>query len=178
MDPLATYDDLSARDIPSTSRTDADLASASAAVREAAGSPISQVTATARALGGCGQWLHLPGPVVAVTAVTIDDETVTDSTTFPHALFRRCGWGDVGSVVTVTGTFGLAVVPADIVSLVCDMVAMASAGDLVDPRVSQESIDDYRVTYRDDAGVSVFELPKRTRDALYARFSGGVAVTW
>ncbi len=36
MEPLATYDDLSARDIPSTSRTDADLASASAAVREAA----------------------------------------------------------------------------------------------------------------------------------------------
>ena len=52
MEPLATYDDLSARDIPLTSRTDADLASASAAVREAAGSPISQVTATARALGG------------------------------------------------------------------------------------------------------------------------------
>ncbi len=177
MEPLATYDDLSARDIPSTSRTDADLASASAAVREAAGSPISQVTATARALGGRGQWLHLPGPVVAVTAVTIDGETVTDSTAFPHALFRRCGWGEVGSVVTVTGTFGLAEVPADIVSLVCDMVAMAS-GDIVDPRVSQETIDDYRVTYRDDAGASVFELPKRTRDALFARFSGGVAVTW
>lgn len=177
MEPLATYDDLSARDIPSTSRTDADLASASAAVREAAGSPISQVTATARALGGCGQWLHLPGPVVAVTAVTIDGETVTDSTAFPHALFRRCGWGEVGSVVTVTGTFGLAEVPADIVSLVCDMVEMAAGGGPSDPRAASESIDDYSITYRQDGGVSVFELPDRTRTSLRARFGGGVVVT-
>ena len=178
MEPLATLDDLSSRGLDlQSSRIEADLAAASAAVREAAGSPISQVTGTVRALGGPHQWLRLPGPVSAVTAVTIDGDAITEWTAFPIGLFRACGWGNVGSVVTVAATFGSATVPADIVALVCDMVQMASAGDLVDPRVSQEGIDDYRVTFRDDAQVSVFELPERTKTTLRTRFGDGAVVT-
>lgn len=177
MDPLAQAGDFVLRGIDSDRWNDAALAAVSAAVREAAGSPIVATTATVTVMGGTAPWLNLPGPVSAVTAVTIDGEAVdaTTYTAFPHALYRAAGWGDFPSLVVVTATFGLAATPDDIVQLVVDLTVMASAGG-ADPTIESEQIDDYRVTYREGV-VSAVDLPERTRLMLARRFGGGVTVT-
>lgn len=194
--PLATATDLSARgiDVSDSARTAALLEAASAAVREAAGSPIVGESATISVAGNAGQWLTIPvSPVRSVTAVAIDETTVGDWRLIEGRLWRLLGWQSrllldgqsvaAPSIVTVTLTYGLDAVPADIVDLVCSLVAggVARAAQSYDPNrsLAYERIDDYQRGFRqgDDEIVSPLELPERTRAWLRQRFGGGAYVT-
>ncbi|MDA2805708.1 hypothetical protein [Nocardiopsis suaedae] len=164
------------------------LASASAAVREAAGAPISQTTSTITLEGRTGAWLRLPAPpVVAVSQVLLDGEEVTDYRVRTTDLWRRTGWQTVceePSQVEVTYTHGLDPVPADIVDLVCRIAAQTLVAyrsglggeGLAARDVRSERIGDYSVTYGDDGGVTELELSDRLRRRLAARFGGGAVV--
>jgi hypothetical protein len=187
---LATVADLTARgiDTTDTAKVSAFLAAASAAVRDAAGVPITRTTFTATIAGRLDEWLPLPGqPVTEVADVLIDDAAVADWKLVGGQLWRCRGWQChhwAPSAVTLTITGGLATVPADIVDLVCALVGMSlaraeggeysSRGDLI-----QQRIDDYSEGYESSAGTRTagpLELPELTRQRLRARFGGGVAV--
>lgn len=181
--PLATPADLEARNIDATEPlASAMLAAASAEVRAAAGSPISQTTSTVRLTGWWyDQFLKLPGPpVVSVDKVEIDGDEVDDWRLSRDRLWRASGWGcDYGpSEVVVTYTHGFTAVPADIVDLVCSLagagIAAAQEGYASHAGVVTERIDDYSVTYAQgaEAVATVMELPERTRNRLRARFGG------
>lgn len=183
---LATTADLTARGMDATD-ADAFLASASAAIRDAAGVPITRGTFTVKLTGFPDRPLRLPAqPIVSVDSVEIDGTAVTDWKLVSGRLWRRCGWArchDEPSTITVTQTCGLTEVPADIVDLACSLVGLArkmaasgeyaSRGDLVGVR-----IDDYGENYsqaiRQLAGP--LELPDGTRARLRARFGGGATV--
>jgi hypothetical protein len=190
--PLATTDDLDARTITWDDQTLAEtyLGVASAAVRAAAGVPISRVTSTVSLYGDGGQWLRLPGPpIISVASVVLDGETLVEGTDWALVdgfLFRPCGWevcGPLPKPALVTQTHGLAQVPADVVDLVCRMTASAlvlagqeadGSGLAVD-RIVSERLGDYAVTYDKAAGATEMELAEVTRDRLRARFGGGAA---
>lgn len=191
---LATVADLVARGV--TVADDEEplvenyLATASAAIRDAAGVPISETTSTVILAGGRGQLLRLPAPpVTAVTSVQVDGEDV-DDWALKRALggiWRACGWQTTPgepTEVTVVYTHGLPVVPDDLVDLTCRIAAATlvayrssdggeglAAGD-----VRAERIGDYSVTYGDDGRLTEVELPDYLRDRLAARFGGGAAV--
>lgn len=190
---LATVADLQGRKIDVTEMSWKEfLPAAQAAVRDAAGVPITRETFTVDIPGRCEEWLPLPGqPVVSVSNVLLDGTAVTDWKLVGGQLWRRCGWlADPYEPcnVTVTVTGGLLEVPADVVDLVCGMVGMAMAnateggyasrGDVTQ---SQLSIDDYSEGKSYDSSAQgrtagPLELPDATRDRLRARFGGGVAV--
>lgn len=185
--PLATVADLALRgvDTTNTAQADALLAAASEAVRDAAGSTISTTTSTVTLMPNSGHWLDAPGAVSEVASVSIDGAAVTDFRVIGGRIWREAGWltGGWHAPVTITYTHGLADVPADIVDLVCSLVAgamRAAEDDAYDSHrdLTYESIDDYRRGFQqgDDALTSPFELPQRTREWLRARFGGGVAV--
>ncbi|MGW7598120.1 hypothetical protein [Streptomyces antimycoticus] len=190
LDPLATVADLEARGLtvePSeTQIVGVYLEVASAAVRDAAGSPISQTASTITLEGGPDQRLRLPGPpVTAVSTVEVDGEPVTDWRLRSSALWRACGWsGCEPSEVEVTYTHGLPTVPADIVDLVCRIAAAALVAyraedggtGLAAQDVRAERIGDYSVTYGDGGRITEMELPDYLRARLRARFGGGVAL--
>jgi hypothetical protein len=188
---LASASDLSDRDVESTSLLETMLGVASSIVRSAAGSPILETTSTLSMWiqdDGDTEYLSLPGqPVTNVASVAIEGEDVTDFRLVYGRLWMGrwrpvfCG---VPLEVLLTLTHGLSEVPADIVQLVCDLAILGAAAapdGAHDPNVLMESIDDYRVTFA-PAGESVasaMELPRMTRQALKARFGGGVGmVTW
>lgn len=187
---LAASSDLSTRGVvvTNTALVAVMLAVASAVVREAAGSPILQATSAVTVWAtDADQYLDLPGkPVTAVASVTLNGTALaTDSYRLVNSrLWRRCGWMSCGEPLPVTATLthGFAVVPADIVNLVCDVaeagIKMANSGGVHDPRILVESVDDYSVTFAQGAGAvaSVMELPALTRYALRKRFGGGVGV--
>ena len=186
--PLATVADLAARgvDTTDTARVEALLDAASSAIREAAGSTISAVTADVTIPGTSQPWLWLPGYAPRdVVDVFVDDDPVSDWRAVSGRLWRACGWqADCGpSNVSLTYTQGLDEVPADIVDLCCSLVAagMAAAEEGYDPRRSMayERIDDYQYGLRQgDAEVlSPIDLPPRVRASLASRFGAGVAVT-
>lgn len=185
--PLASADDLMARGLPSepASLLGVLLESVSAAVREAAGVPISAVSATLTMAGTHEQFLQLPvSPVVAVDSVAIEGVPVTGWKVRDGRLWRASGWAGQSKDVEVTLTYGYAKVPADIVQLVCSFVGagMISAqdGDLVRDRgLAYTSIDDFREGYRtgDSEIVDVTELPDRVKNSLRARFSGSAHVS-
>lgn len=186
LDPLATTADLQDRGIDTDDDTlvGALLDSASAAVREAAGSPISQITSTIVVDGGRQSWLDFPVPLTAVTEVQINSVDVEGWKLRRGRLWRGSGWyAGYGNDIAVTGTFGYEEVPADIVDLVCSLVAagLALAVDGYNPKrgLTSMSIDDYREGYSqgDDEIISPFDLPERTRVWLRQRFGGGVYVT-
>lgn len=189
--PLATVADLTARgltiDPAETAIVGVYLEVASAAVRDAAGAPITQTTSTITLEGEPDQRLRLPGPpVTAVSAVEVDGQPVTDWRLRSSALWRAAGWspGCDPSEVTVTYTHGLPVVPADIVDLVCRIAAAALVAyraedggtGLAAQDVRAERIGDYSVTYGDDGRITEMELPDYLRKRLAARFGGGAAV--
>ena len=192
LDPLATVADLEARGL--TVEADEEtivgtfLAEASAAVREAAGVPISQTISTIALEGpDDSQWLTLPGPpIVSVSAVEIDGAPVTDWKLRSHRLWRATGWspGCEPSEVTVTQLHGLAEVPADLVGLVCRIAAAVLVHYRAQPDgeglaakdVRAERIGDYSVTYGDSGRITDIELPEYLREQLAARFGGGVSV--
>lgn len=194
---LATTSDLTARGITFTSPAEDTkvakfLAEASAAVRDAAGVPISEVTSEVDVLGGTGQWLALPGPpVTEVSTVAVDGSAVSDHRLIQDRLWRRCGWQSTcdPSVVTVTMTHGFAEVPEDIIGMVCVLVAGAlrasrstSDGSSIAPPPSDVvalGIDDYRVQFTQDfegRNLTLFDIPERVKESLRARFGGGVGV--
>lgn len=164
------------------------LGVASAAVRDAAGVPISQITSTVTVEGVRSQWLRLPGPpITAVASVTLDGVVITDWRLRSSILWRELGWSPdtEPSTVTVTYTHGLPELPADIVDLVCRLATAAlvalrsgAAGEglAATGTIRQESLGDYSVTYGADGRVSEMELPDHLRERLAARFGGGVAV--
>ncbi|MEV6174883.1 hypothetical protein AB0L99_42595 [Streptomyces sp. NPDC051954] len=191
LDPLATQSDLEARglavDASETAMVAVYLDVASTAVREAAGSPISETTSTITLEGEPGQWLTLPGlPVSAVSSVTVDGEAVTDWRLRSHRLWRACGWspGCGPSEVEVVQTHGLDPVPSDIVDLVCRITATALAdyradadgGGLAAADIRSERIGDYSVTYGDAGLITTMELPDYLRERLAARFGGGAVL--
>ncbi|MEU0245175.1 hypothetical protein ABZ192_12720 [Streptomyces sp. NPDC006235] len=186
LDPLATIADLTARGVTvepaETTAVNTYLSVASAHVRAAARSPISQTTGTVE-LEGRGGRLLLPGqPVTAVSAVAVDGVAVSDYKLRSGALTRPCGF-PVGSEVDVTYTHGLPEVPADIVDLVCRMAGQALVKFRESPETAladkpkiQERIGDYSVTYGYSVTYSDMELPRYLRDSLAARFGGGAAL--
>ena len=186
---LATTADLSARKIKVTDAAlvASVLDSASAAVRDAAGVAITRQSTTINLTGSPEKWLPIPlAPVRGVSAVSIDGETVTDYRLRDGRMWRLAGWGNwyEPSDVQVTVDHGVDVVPADIVDLVCTLVAagvVAATEGAYDPRrgISSERVDDYQVSFTrgPDEVVGVMVLPERTRAWLRQRFGGGVYVS-
>jgi hypothetical protein len=186
--PLAAVADLTARgiDTSNTDRIDALLDAASASVRDAAGSAISRATSTVTLWTEASRRIELPArPVVSVASVTLDGVTVTDYKLRGSALWRDCYWQmprDTPGEVVVTFTHGYATVPADVVDLVCSLVAAGNAAteDGYDPKrgMSYERIDDYQygMTTGADEVVSPMELPERTRAWLRSRFGASSTV--
>ncbi|MFF1321442.1 hypothetical protein ACFVZZ_18750 [Streptomyces chartreusis] len=191
LDPLATAEDLEARGF-TVDPSEATLATtylriASAAVREAAGVPISRTTSTFTLEGTRGQRLRLPGlPIVSVDAVSIDGVAVTDYRLRSEQLWRAGGWtGYEPSEVEVTQTHGLLEVPEDIVDLVCRMAASGIVAARSEDggtalatakEVTSERLGDWSVTYGADGRITEMDLPQYWRDRLMARFGGGVTV--
>lgn len=159
------------------------LDAASSALRDAAGAPISPFTGTVTTDAPGGTKISLPKPVRAVTAVTVDGHAVNDYRNLGDGLWRRCGWGDDHAPVTVTGTFGTAEVPPDIVEL-CVNLAVAwlehrSTGGGSTAGLQSVRLDDAAETYTDEAAGQITPLfiPAVTRQWLQARFGlGGVVV--
>lgn len=192
LDPLATAADLAARgltvDASETAIVAVYLDVASAAVREAAGSPISETTSTITLEGEPGQWLTLPGlPITAVATVELDGVAVTDWRLRSHRLWRAAGWTacDGPSEVEVTQTHGLPTAPVDIIDLVCRMVAAAlvayrseegGAGLAADKVLTSERLGDWAVTYGNDGRITEMDLPQYLRERLAARFGGGMGL--
>lgn len=187
--PLATIADLAARGVTvasaETAFVNVSLETASSIVRDAASSPISQTTSTVNLYGDRNSRLPLPGPPVqSASSALIDGVAVTGWQLRSGDLIRAAGWqlGCVASEVTVTYVHGLAVVPADIVDLVCRMAGQAlvkfrdNPDALGSKPVVQERIGDYSVTYAYELTYSDMELPKYLRARLAARFGGGARV--
>ena len=176
--PLASTADLAARGIVDGD-LDTALAVASEAIRDAAGVPISSVTATITTPAPTsGHVLSLPSPVTAVTSVAVDGVTVSDYQNLGNGLWRRCGWSCEPVPVTVTATFGVTEVPADIVDLTCSLAKawldhQAAGGGSV-AGLTSVRIDDAAETYSDEAAgqVSPVFLPRATREWLASRFGG------
>ncbi|QFR00721.1 hypothetical protein F9278_36190 [Streptomyces phaeolivaceus] len=192
LDPLATVADLQARGLTVAPEEEAlagtFLEEASAAVREAAGVPISETTSTVTLEAPDNSpWLTLPGPPIqSVSAVTIDGWTVTDYKLRSHQLWRPGGWqlGSEPSEVQLTQLHGLPTVPADLVGLVCRIAAAVLVHHRAQPDgeglaakdIRSERIGDYAVSYGDSGRITDIELPEYLREQLAARFGGGVAV--
>lgn len=158
---------------------------ASAAIRDAAGGPISAFTGTVSTVAPGGNKVGLPAPVTDVTEVTLDGDVVaaTDYRNLGDGLWRRCGWGCDHAPITVEATFGLPEVPADIVDL-CVQLAVAwllhrTAGGGSTAGLKSVKLDDAAESYTDEAAgqVSPVFIPDSTRRWLAARFGGsGVTV--
>lgn len=198
--PLATTDDLAARNIVVPAGVDADsvLDAVSDAIRDAAGVSITQATSTVAlpVSDRTMQYLALPGaPVVSVSTVTIGGVAVTDYVKVGNDLYRACGWTtqpnqpwftSTPGEVTVIYTHGYPSVPADIVDLACSFASLvftASEGNYgLQSRTQAERVGDYEIAFdRPAAGVGVkspspVDIPVGTRAWLRNRFSGSAAV--
>lgn len=186
LDPLATTADLTARKIPTTDTATiaALLRAASDSIRDAAGGPISQFAGTIEFEGDCQAWLTFPLPIASIDTITINGTTVDGWKVRGGRLWRGRGWNaGYGNDFAITGTFGLAEVPEDIVDLTCSLVAagLAAIEDGYDPKrgLMSLAIDDFREGYAkgDDEIINPMQLPERTREWLRLRFGGGTYVT-
>lgn len=177
--PLITAADLTVRGIDTSDAgtTAADIASASDAIRDAAGCAITRQTSTVTFTAEASRRIELPArPVVSVDQVLLDGVLVTDWTLVGGSLWREDGWGTPGNVpsaLTVTFTYGWSDLPADIVDLACSLVAGAQRerADGAHRGIAYERVDDYQVGFvQTDERVTAFELPDRTRAMLRRRF--------
>jgi hypothetical protein len=182
---LAVTADLAARgiDTTDTAKVTAFLAAASAEVRNAIGSAITQGTYTVD-LGVSGaSRIRLPvTPVTAVASVLQDGLPVTDWKLIDGQLWRKCGWASshCPAVATVTFTGGYASVPADLIDLVCSLVGLALAiaagggystrGDLTGVRVDDYSEQYIATAVRESA---VLALTPATRERLRNLYGPG-----
>lgn len=182
---LASLADLTARGVDTTTApatVATMLGVASSLVRQAAGSPVAQHTATVTFHATeYGEWLELPvKPVTAVASVSLDNVVVTGWKLVNGDLWRREGWYTHEPVeVDVTLTCGLPEVPAHIVQLVCDLAILGTktaAEGAIDPRVVAERIDDYSVTFAkgSETVASAMTIPPMTRHSLRAQFGRGM----
>ena len=181
--PLAAVADLPSawQSHPDASRA---LLVASAAIRDAAGSAISEQTATVTLNAPRGTLLSLPSPVTAVSAVSVDGIALDaeDYEVLPNGLWRAGGWGYAPVPVSVAFTFGLDAVPDDVVDLACQLAVAwlnhNDAGGGSTAGLTSARIDDAAETYSDESAgqVSPVYLPEVTRNWLAARFGGGALV--
>lgn len=198
LDALATAADLTDRNIAIPDGIDPDtiLAAASDAIRDAAGCPISETTSTiALVITDCSAWIDLPaGPVTDIASLVIDGTTIVPSVLTNGSW--SSGWRKVGdslllvnvrniivpAIATITYTHGLAVVPADIVDLVCGIAAMAFSQDGDYGAAGRERsvrLGDYSETRAVPDGAdspSPVAIPDSVRERLRARFGTSVAV--
>lgn len=196
--PLAQTADLVAKgvDVSNTPLVAVMLDVASAVIRDAAKSSISEETSTVKVIAPHGKWLTLPGPVTAVSAVLLDGVADTDWKFIAGRLWRPWGWDYLYThlrpfrptvwepvELTITYTHGYAIVPADIVNLCVDLVKLGiqEAGQKAQPAgvlSVSTTIDDYtkRIQWSENAR-SVMELPDLTKQWLATRFGNGVYVT-
>lgn len=187
MTALATLQDLRKYGIDVTDNTVALslLDSVSAAVRDAAGCPITAGEWTVDIPGEQSRKLDLPCRAVrSVSKVLIDGKTVDDWRLLGSALYREEPWspfGRIPSVVTVTFTGGWNPIPADIVRLVCSYVAaglhqLADGGPGAHSGIAYERLDDAQVGYtHDGTQIDATELPEATRRSLRNRFGANVS---
>lgn len=181
---LATADDLADRNITVPAGFDPDviLASATDAVRDAAGCPISVATSTVALVVDDWCEIDLPaGPVASVASVVVDGSPVTGWRKVGDTLYMPRRWTSCLPVeVTVTYTHGLTVVPKDIVDLVCGAAAIAMSGEYGEHgRLASIKLGDFAEKYSRPAGAdspSPVALPDSVRDRLRARFGTSVAV--
>lgn len=185
LDPLADAGDLAARGITVPDGVDPAvlLASASAAVRDAAGCAISQQTSTITlaVADWCG--FDLPfGPVTEVATITVAGVPVLGWTVLDSTVTMPPGWTTscVPVGVTVTYTHGLPEVPADIVDLVCGVVGLAFAqGYGQASQLAAFHLGEYGESYKRPAGAespSPIALPDAVRERLRARFGASAVV--
>lgn len=129
MDTLATIKDLDSYGIEYADGKLAGklLESVSAAVRDAAGCPITRGEYTVTIPGETSRRLDLPmRPVISVSRVLVDGEQTGDWKLLGNALYRESLWSLPNMVprsITVTMLAGYDPIPPDIVRLVCSMVA-------------------------------------------------------
>lgn len=183
---LATVIDLAARNITVPDAVDPDtvLASATDAVRDAAGCPISQTTSTVTLVVYDALVIDLPaGPVQSVASVVVGGVPVTGWAKIGDTVAMPYRWTTVLPVeVDVTYTHGLPIVPKDIVDLVCSVAAMGMPGGDsygAASRLGQFRLGDFSETYVHPAGTespSPVAIPDAVRCALRARFNTGTTV--
>ena len=172
-------------DLPTARQEDPDaqkaLDIASAAIRDAAGSAIGEVTGIVVVPAPSGRLLTLPGPVRDVTAVTADGQSITDYRNVGNGLWRACGWSCEPVEVSVAATFGLGEIPPDVADM-CVQLAVAwmlhrDEGGGSTAGLRSVRIDDAAESYTDEAAgqVSPVFIPDTTRTWLRARFGGGGA---
>lgn len=188
-DPLVTAADLEAIgfDLTDVAEAEAWIAAASAAVRDAAGSPIAPaIEATVTLMGTPSQWLSVPiRPVREVGGVVSVDLDTSGWRYVGGRLWRAGGWAPHGSPSAIEArlTVGYDQCPADLLPLIASLVAgqKAAAAEGFDPKrgMSYERIDDYQYGLRTggDEIQSATELTERTKAMLAARFGGGAYVT-
>ncbi|MDR4533216.1 hypothetical protein [Glutamicibacter sp. PS] len=192
---LITTADLEKYPLPATADLNAPIVdvlinSASAAVTDAAGSPILQRRSTVTLLAGRARLLRLPGlPVREIHTVTVDGQPVTGWHQAAGGIYLATGFSDRSiTPVTVDYTHGLTELPADIKDLVCRMVIsslIVAQSDDEEPyltidngRLSSVAIDDYKEGYATGDTVDAItemDLPQRTKDWLAKRFGNSGA---
>lgn len=186
--PLADAADLAARNIAVPDGFDAGelLLSASDAIRDAAGCPITRTTSVVD-LGGSGdRYLDLPGvPIVSVASVTLNAVALTDWTLRDGALHRWLRWR-ADDTFEITYTHGLLTIPRDIVDLTCALAAMAltaAGGGYGSFGITQaQHLGNAGESFFVPAGgslISPMAMPERVRERLRARFgTSAVMVGW
>lgn len=192
--PLATEDDLAARNIVVPDGVDASaiLGAVSSAIRDAAGVPITLATSTIvlPIYNPYERWIELPGaPVVSVASVVLAGSTLVQGVDYVKVgdeIFASRGWGTGVAEMTVTYTHGYTTVPADIIDLACAFASLtfAATDDSYGEasKVELESLGDYKRQFmRSPAGTAIrspspVDIPAGTRLALRARFGSGSAV--
>ena len=184
---LATLQDLRKYgiDVPDNTVALSLLDSVSAAVRDAAGCPITMGEWTVDLPGEQSRKLDLPCRAVrAVSKVLVDGRPIEDWRLFGSSLYRAEPWspfGGIPSTVTVTFQGGWDPVPEDIVRLVCSYVAaglhqLADGGPGAHSGIAYERLDDAQVGYtHDGTQIDATELPEATRRSLRNRFGANVS---
>ena len=148
MDTLATIKDLDSYGIEYADEKLAGklLESVSAAVRDAAGCPITRGEYTVTIPGETSRRLDLPmRPVISVSRVLMDGEQTGDWKLLGNALYRESLWSLPNMAprsITVTMLAGYDPIPPDIVRLVCSMVAAGRRAD----RLPSGRLRDHRRT--------------------------------
>lgn len=184
---LATTDDLTARGITTGADDETALVVASALIREAAGNCITQLTSAVTVPAPRGKLLTLPGPVTAVSSLTVDGITWTLGDEFyiePNGVTATQYWDpwDRPVPVAITFTHGLDPVPDDIVDLCCALAAQwkaaSAAGFTTDTGITSARVDDYSEARTPEASgqATPVWIPESTRAALRSRFAAFVSV--
>ena len=191
MDTLATIKDLDSYGIEYADEKLAGklLESVSAAVRDAAGCPITRGEYTVTIPGETSRRLDLPmRPVISVSRVLMDGEQTGDWKLLGNALYRESLWSLPNMAprsITVTMLAGYDPIPPDrSCASLCSMVAaglvqQSNGGPGAHRDESYARIDDVQIGYRqgDSEIIDALELPEGTKRALRNRFGmRGIAI--